>query len=127
GEPTVERLLRPVFEGLQLNDTMSSILSFLISFLIVTYLHVVIGELAPKTIAIQKAEAVTLMFARPLIYFYKIMFPFIWLLNGSAQVLIRMLGFKSANETEEAHSEEEVRMIVEDSYKSGEINLAEMT
>lgn len=127
GEPTVERMLRPLFESLELNETVSTVLSFLLSFLIVTYLHVVIGELAPKTIAIQKAEKVTLLFARPLIYFYKIMYPFIWLLNGSAQLLIRMLGFRPMNENEEAHSEEEVRMIVEDSYKSGEINLAEMT
>lgn len=127
GEPTVERLLRPVFESLALNEAVSTLLSFLIAFLIVTYLHVVIGELAPKTIAIQKAEAVTLLFARPLIFFYKIMYPFIWLLNGSARVLIRIFGFEPVNENEEAHSEEEVRMIVEDSYKSGEINLAEMT
>lgn len=55
------------------------------------------------------------------------MYPFIWLLNGSAQLLVRLLGFKSTNEHEVAHSEEEVRMIVTDSYKSGEINLAEMT
>lgn len=127
GEPTVERMLRPVFESLALNEAVSTLLSFLIAFLIVTYLHVVIGELAPKTIAIQKAEAVTLLFARPLIFFYKIMYPFIWLLNGSARVLIRIFGFEPVNENEEAHSEEEVRMIVEDSYKSGEINLAEMT
>ena len=127
GEPTVERLLHPIFVALGLNNTVVTIVSFLIAFIVVTFLHVVIGELAPKTIAIQKAELVTLVFARPLIFFYKIMYPFIWLLNGSAQLLVRLLGFKSTNEHEVAHSEEEVRMIVTDSYKSGEINLAEMT
>lgn len=127
GEPTVERLLHPVFNALNIHGTVSSFLSFLIAFVLVTYLHVVIGELAPKTIAIQKAEKVTLLLARPLIYFYKIMFPFIWLLNGSAQILVRLLGFKPMKEHDAAHSEEEVRMIVTDSYKNGEINLAEMT
>lgn len=127
GEPTVKRLLHPVFEGLDINKAIATFLSFLIAFLLITYLHVVIGELAPKTIAIQKAEAVTLLLARPLIFFHKVMYPFIWLLNGSAQLLVRLLGFQSMKESEAAHSEEEVRMIVTDSYKNGEINLAEMT
>ncbi|WP_068673160.1 hemolysin family protein [Oceanobacillus sp. Castelsardo] len=127
GEPTVARLLHPVFEGLSINNTVGTFISFLIAFLFVTYLHVVIGELAPKTIAIQKAEAVTLLLARPLIFFHKIMYPFIWLLNGSARLLVRLLGFQPVKEHDVAHSEEEVRMIVTDSYKNGEINLTEMT
>ncbi|WP_010098812.1 hemolysin family protein [Ornithinibacillus scapharcae] len=127
GEPTVERLLHPVFENLELNETVSSMLSFLIAFLSVTYLHVVVGELAPKTIAIQKAEAVTLYFGRVLIIFHKIMYPFIWLLNGSAQILIRLFGFKPVKEHELAHTEEELRLILSESYKNGEINKAEMT
>lgn len=127
GEPTVERLLHPVFENLDVNETVSSLLSFLIAFLAITYIHVVVGELAPKTIAIQKAEAITLLLAKPLIFFYKIMYPFIWLLNGSAQLLIRLFGFKPVKENEMAHSEEELRLILSESYKSGEINQAEMT
>lgn len=127
GEPTVTRLLKPVFNGLSINGTVATFISFLISFLLVTFLHVVIGELAPKTIAIQKAESVTLLFARPLILFHKIMYPFIWLLNGSARLLVQLLGFKPVKEHDVAHSEEEVRMIVTDSYKNGEINLSEMT
>ncbi|WP_085991288.1 hemolysin family protein [Oceanobacillus senegalensis] len=127
GEPTVERLLNPIFQELGIHSTVASLLSFFIAFILVTYLHVVIGELAPKTIAIQQAEKVTLLLARPLIFFHKIMYPFIWLLNGSAQLLVRLLGFKAIKEHEAAHSEEEVRMIVTDSYKNGEINLTEMT
>jgi CBS domain containing-hemolysin-like protein len=127
GEPTVAHILHPVLEGLGLNATVETFISFLIAFLLVTYLHVVIGELAPKTIAIQKAEAVTLLLSRPLILFHKIMYPFIWLLNGSARLLVRLLGFQPVKEHEVAHSEEEVRMIVTDSYKNGEINLSEMT
>ena len=127
GEPTVMRILSPIFNELNVNATISSIMSFAIAFFTITYLHVVIGELAPKTIAIQKAEAVTLFLAKPLIIFYKVMYPFIWLLNGSARQFIRLFGFKPIDSHEAAHSEEELRIILSESYESGEINKAEMT
>lgn len=127
GEPTVMRLLSPLFDKLGINATIAPILSFALAFFTITYLHVVIGELAPKTIAIQKAETVTLILARPLILFYKVMYPFIWLLNGSARQFIRLFGFKPVKEHEIAHSEEELRLILSESYKSGEINQSEMT
>ncbi|MCC2248789.1 MAG: hemolysin family protein [Bacillota bacterium] len=126
GEPTLERILHPVFDSIGMNETIASIVSFAIAFLLITYLHVVIGELAPKTIAIQKAEAVTLYLARPLIFFYKIMYPFIWLLNGSARLFIQLFGFKPVKEHEIAHTEEELRLILSESYKSGKINQSEM-
>src|SRR5699024_9849047 len=72
-------------------------------------------------------KAVTLILAKPLILFYKLMYPFIWLLNGSARVFIRLFGFKPTDQHEEAHSEEELRLILSERYKSGEINQAEMT
>ncbi|WP_339160667.1 hemolysin family protein [Siminovitchia sp. FSL W7-1587] len=126
GEPTVERLLHPVFEYFELNESLTSILSFAIAFSLVTFLHVVVGELAPKTVAIQKAEAVTLAFAVPIIWFYKLMYPFIWSLNGSARLLIGLFGIKPASEHEVAHSEEELRILLSESYKSGEINKNEL-
>lgn len=126
GEPTVEKLLHPVFEYFELNESLTSILSFAIAFSLVTFLHVVVGELAPKTVAIQKAEAVTLAFAVPIIWFYKLMYPFIWSLNGSARVLIGLFGIKPASEHEVAHSEEELRILLSESYKSGEINKNEL-
>ncbi|MEQ2529316.1 hemolysin family protein [Bacillaceae bacterium CLA-AA-H227] len=126
GEPTVERLLHPLFEYFHLNESITHILSFGIAFALVTFLHVVIGELAPKTAAIQKAEEVTLLFAKPIILFYKIMYPFIWFLNGSARVLVGLFGLKPASEHEVAHSEEELRILLSESYKSGEINKNEL-
>jgi CBS domain containing-hemolysin-like protein len=126
GEPTVEKLLHPLFEYFHLNATITHILSFGIAFAIVTFLHVVVGELAPKTIAIQKAEAVTLLFATPIIWFYRIMYPFIWLLNGSARVIIGVFGLKPASDHELAHSEEELRILLSESYESGEINKNEL-
>ncbi|WP_043930676.1 hemolysin family protein [Bacillus sp. EB01] len=126
GEPTVERILHPAFEYFHLSETLTGILSFAIAFALVTFLHVVVGELAPKTVAIQKAEVITLAFAGPIIWFYKIMYPFIWVLNGSARVLVGVFGLKPASEHETAHSEEELRIILSESYESGEINKNEL-
>lgn len=125
GEPTIERLLHPLFELWNLNTSIASVLSFGIAFTIITYLHVVVGELAPKTFAIQKAEKITLLLSRPLIWFYKIMYPFIRLLNGSARMLTGLFGLKPVAEHEVAHSEEELRLILSESYERGEINQAE--
>ncbi|MFJ8218029.1 MULTISPECIES: hemolysin family protein [Bacillus cereus group] len=125
GEPTIEKLLHPLFEKWNLNPSISSVLTFGLAFMLMTYLHVVVGELAPKTMAIQKAEQVTLLLATPLMMFYKIMYPFIWVLNGSARVITGLFGLKPASEHEVAHTEEELRLILSDSYESGEINQAE--
>lgn len=124
GEPTIELILHPIFDRLHLEGDISNVLSFVISFLIVTYLHVVLGELAPKTLAIIKSEEVSQVTAPIIIVFYKVMYPFIWLLNGSANSLVRLLGLKPANE-HEAHSEEEIRIILSESYESGKINKSE--
>lgn len=125
GEPTIERILRPVFEELEIPSSLNHILSFGIAFSIITFLHVVIGELAPKTVAIQKSELVSLSLSRPLILFYKIMYPFIWALNGSARFLVGLFGIKPASEHEVAHNEEELRLILTESYEKGEINKSE--
>lgn len=125
GEPTIEKLLHPLFEKWNLNPSISSVLTFGLAFMLMTYLHVVVGELAPKTMAIQKAERVTLLLAGPLMMFYKVMYPFIWVLNGSARVITGLFGLKPASEHEVAHTEEELRLILSDSYESGEINQAE--
>lgn len=124
GEPTVEQMLHPAFEALGVQGHAGSVISFLIAFLLVTYLHVVLGELAPKTIAINNAEKVSQLTTPGIIWFYKAMYPFIWLLNGSANKLVRLLGFQPANE-HEAHSEEEIRFILSESYESGKINKSE--
>lgn len=126
GEPTVERLLHPLLTLLNLNESVTHILSFGLAFALVTFLHVVVGELAPKTLAIQKAELITLLFAVPIIWFNKIMFPFIWLLNGSARLLAGLFGLKPSSEHEAAHSEEELRILLSESYQSGKINQNEL-
>lgn len=125
GEPTVENILHPLLNQLNLPNSASHALSVAIAFSFITFIHVVVGELAPKTLAIQKAEQVTLLVSKPLIAFNKVMYPFIWVLNGSARTLTRMLGLKAVSEHDLAHTEEELRIIVSESYKSGEINQSE--
>ena len=125
GESTIEHMLGPLFQKLNIPESATHILSVGIAFATITFLHVVVGELAPKTLAIQKAEMITLLVSRPLILFYKIMYPFIWVLNGSARVVTSVFGLKPMSENEIAHTEEELRIILSESYKSGEINQSE--
>ncbi|QKE73571.1 HlyC/CorC family transporter [Arthrobacter citreus] len=125
GEPTFKHLIQPVVEFLGLNGTIATTISFILAFSFMTFIHVVIGELAPKTLAIQKAESLTLILSTPLIVFYKIAYPFIWVLNGSARFFTGLFGIKPASESEEVHTEEELRIILSESFESGEINQAE--
>lgn len=125
GEPTVEHLINPILSRISTNEVLNTFLSFIIAFMTITFIHVVVGELAPKTLAIQKAETITLLTAKPLIWFYRILYPFIWLLNHSANLIIGLFGLKPASENELAHSEEELRIILSESLKSGEINQSE--
>lgn len=125
GESTIEHLLTPLFMGMDIPEGVTHILSIGIAFATITFLHVVVGELAPKTLAIQKAELITLIMSRPLILFYKVMYPFIWALNGSARIVTSIFGLKPVSESEMAHTEEELRIILSESYKSGEINQSE--
>lgn len=125
GEPTVERMLHPLFERFDVPAAVATVLSYAIALGIITFLHVVIGELAPKTLAIQFAEKMTLLLASPLYWFGKIMYPFIYALNGASRLLLRVFGVKPAGH-ETVHSEEELKWIVDQSYESGEINQTEM-
>lgn len=126
GEPTVERLLHPVFHELGIPTAWTTVVSYALALGIMTFLHVVLGELAPKTLAIQYTERVTLLLAQPLVLFGKILFPLIWLLNGSARIILRIFGVKPAGH-EQAHSEEELKIIMTQSYQSGEINQTELS
>ncbi|MER1985589.1 MAG: hemolysin family protein [Solibacillus sp.] len=125
GEPTFALILHPLFELLNLPTNITPILSFAIAFALVTFIHVVVGELTPKSFAIQKSEELTLNLAGPIILFHNIMYPFIRALNGAARALGRFFGLQPVSESEVAHSEEELRIIVADSYKGGEINHSE--
>ena len=126
GESTFEFILHPFFELIGISTDYIHFFTIGGAFVIATFLHVVVGELAPKTIAIQKAEAVTLAFAKPIMLFYKVLYPFIWFLNGAARLLVGLFGMKPASEHELSHTEEELRLLLSESYKSGEINKNEL-
>lgn len=126
GESTFEFILHPTFEMIGIPSEYVHFFTIGAAFIIATFLHVVVGELAPKTAAIQKSETITLLFAKPIIIFYKILYPFIWFLNGSARILVGIFGMKPASEHELSHTEEELRLLLAESYKNGEINHNEL-
>ncbi len=126
GEPTVEKMLHPLFERFDVSESMATVLSYGISLAIVTFLHVVFGELAPKTMAIQFAEKMTLLLAPSLYRFGRVMYPFITFLNGSSRVFLKMFGVKPAGH-ETVYSEEELKLIVTQSFQGGEINQTELS
>lgn len=125
GKPAIEQLLYPIFNLLNASPSVASVASYAIAFALVTFLHVVVGEMAPKTLAIQFAEKLTLLLAPPLYWFGKVMKPFIWALNGSAQVVLRLMGIKPAKH-EQAYSEEELKIVMTQSYQGGEIDQTEL-
>ena len=97
GEPAFARLLEPVLlmAGIDDPQVMHSI-SFAVAFTFITYLHIVLGEQAPKSMAIRKAEAVSLGTALPLYIFHWVMYPFIYILNSSANAIVRRMGVETA-------------------------------
>ncbi|WP_040952578.1 hemolysin family protein [Gorillibacterium massiliense] len=127
GEPALGRLIfEPMLERLHIqNDTLSTVLSFILTFCTITFLHIVLGEQAPKNLAIQKAEGASLWLSGPLIVFTKIFKPIIWLLNSAANGLLRLFGVEPGSE-HEAHTEEEIRILMNQSAKSGHINKDEL-
>ncbi|WDQ34347.1 hemolysin family protein [Paenibacillus marchantiae] len=126
GKPTVERLLYPVFNYLDVSASISAVASYAIAFILVTFLHVVVGEMAPKTMAIQFSEKLTLLLSPPLYWFGKIMYPFIWALNGASRVLLRAFGVKPAGH-EQAYSEDEIKIIMNQSYEGDENNKTKLS
>lgn len=128
GEPAVSELLvEPLMYQMGFNDPgLISGISVAIGFAIITFLHIVLGELAPKSLAIQKSEGTSLALAGPLLAFYYVFLPVIWLLNHTANAFLRIFGIEPAGEAEAAHSEEEIRILMNQSAKSGAIDLEEV-
>ena len=124
-KPYVKHLMYPFFEWLNTPETLMNVLSYGIALAIVSYLHVVIGEMAPKTLAIQFSEQITLLLAPPLYYFGRIMYPFIQALNGTSRFLLKVFGVKAAGE-DQTYSEEELKIIMVQSFQGGEIDKQEL-
>jgi CBS domain containing-hemolysin-like protein len=117
GEPAFAWIVRPVvdlFPGAGEEAVRHA--SVIVAFLIITILHIVLGELAPKSLAIRKPEATSLWIAIPLFAFYKVTYPAIWVLNHSANAILRIFGIQPVSEHELGHDEEELRRLLAASH-----------
>lgn len=122
GEGVVSELIMELFSalGLDMTPEMSHRVALPVAFSVITILHIVFGELAPKSYAIQRPESTTLWLAAPLNVFFWIFKPFIWVLNGFSNWILRLIGITPLKEAE-VHSPEELRLMVEQGKKSGVI------
>lgn len=128
GEPVLAHFLEPFFSGFLPNKDAiisSHAVAITLAFSAITFLHIVLGELAPKTIALERAEKVSLFIISPLIIFTTIFKPFIWLLNGAGNLVLKLVGFKAPSGHQLVHSEEEIKMILAQSAEGGAIEKKE--
>jgi len=125
GEPAVAALIEPILDPL-LPATLIHLVAFALGFSVITFLHVVFGELAPKTIAIADAERVSLLLAPPMKFAYYLFVPGIVVFNGTANVFTRLLGIPPASETDETLEEREIRRVLARSGEEGHVEMAEV-
>lgn len=126
GEPAVSSLIHPLLISWGLvSPALETSIAFVIAFSLITFMHVVFGELAPKSLAIQKAEKMALFLAGPMHRFYYIFYPAVVVLNGTANRVLRLMGIRLESEHDITHTEEELRMIIAESYHGGQINQTE--
>jgi CBS domain containing-hemolysin-like protein len=121
GEPALASIIQPWFSELPeyIAEATAHSIAVAIAFAIVTALHIVLGELAPKTIALEKAEATALLVVKPTEIFMKAFWPFIRLLNGAGRAVVYLIGLRSRGGHAMVHSEEELKMLVTASQEAG--------
>lgn len=128
GEPVIAKLIiEPLMHAVHAPHYLVHPVAIVVSFILITFLHIVLGELAPKSLAISKPEATALWLSAPLMMFYRIAFPAIWLLNSMANFVLGRFGIEPAHEHEASHTEEEIRILMKQSQKSGHIDKDELT
>jgi CBS domain containing-hemolysin-like protein len=126
GEPAVASLIEPVLAPV-LPTNLIHLVAFAIGFSLITFLHVVFGELAPKTLAIARTERLSLFLAPPMKLFYYVLYPGIVVFNGGANAFTRALGVPPASETDETLGERELLRVLTRSGEEGDIDVAEVT
>ncbi|WP_137290465.1 hemolysin family protein [Natronorubrum halophilum] len=125
GEPAIAALLEPVLAPI-LPESALHLVAFAIGFSVITFLHVVFGELAPKTISIAQPERIALLVSPPMKVFYYLFVPGIIVFNGTANRFTRLIGIPPASETDETLTEEEIRTVLSRSGREGQIDTAEV-
>jgi CBS domain containing-hemolysin-like protein len=120
-EPALAHLIEPLFNFLptQWHGAATHSAGTILAFFLITFLHVVFGELIPKTIALQISDRAALWLARPLVLFARVSGPLIVLMNGTANTILRCLGFAPATGEEAVHSVEELMLLIEDTEEAG--------
>ena len=121
GEPFVARLILPITQAVGVSDAMGHTISLTIAFALITGGHIILGELTPKTMAIQNVEKIMLHVALPMLIFDRLMYPFVWILNHVANWVARKLGV-NIDGADSAHTEEEIRLLMEERHKQGLID-----
>lgn len=111
GEPAFAHLIEPLARRAGLDAAATEASALAVSFATITFLHIVFGELAPKSLAIQRTEGTVLAVAWPMEAFSRLLYPAVWALNGAARLVLRPFGLGTAGH-EQIHSEEELRLIV---------------
>jgi len=126
GEPAVSSVFESVLGnwGL-LGESATVVISVILAFAIITALHVVLGEIVPKTLTLSRAESVALAVALPVSVFMWVFWPFIWVLRGLSEALIRLLGLETPSEMRLVHSEEELKMLISASHEEGVLEESE--
>ena len=127
GEPALAGLIEPLVQlfPAEFATAVSHTISAIIAFAMITFLHVVVGELMPKSIALQSPERTSLTVGRPLSWTVTLFKPMIWVLNGTGNALLRIIGVKPAEGHELVHSVAELKMIVADSAEVGVVAASE--
>jgi CBS domain containing-hemolysin-like protein len=126
GEPVVSKIILRIMElfGASPDAELAKQIALPTAFIIITVLHIVFGELAPKSLAIQQSEKVTMVITYPLQFFFYIFKPVIWVLNTIANLILKSIGIHPANATE-VHSSDELKYLVQQGQESGKIDPAE--
>lgn len=123
GEPAFASLIAPFFSVLGVwSPAVVHSISLTLAFAAITFLHIVLGELAPKYLAIQRPEAVALAVAVPLRAFRRLLYPALWMLKSSSNALLGILGIDRASDSELVHSEEELRLLLAESHRTGALS-----
>lgn len=121
GEPALAVIIEPVVHNLGLPDPFGRGVAVVLTFSVITWLHIVVGEQAPKYVAIQRSERVVLLTARLMQLFYYLTFPFVRMLNGFSNAFLRMIGLEAPKHEHGATSPEEIRLIVQAAFRAGSL------
>lgn len=127
GEPAVSKVITPLLHPFGLPEGVIHTIAVVVGFFVITTLHIVVGELIPKSLAIINAERFATATAMPLVFFYRATYPVMWLFNRTTNLLLKLMGYSMVEDHEAAHTDEEIKILVEESYKHGLIEKSEYT